>query len=98
MKKRYLALALAAVLAVCAAGCGKEEAKDDSNKTAEKGTVDTTEILQAQMPEEGEEIAVITTSKGVVRCAFSPKKHLRQWKISKHWQKRDTITVCSFIV
>ena len=32
MKKRYLALALAAVLAVCAAGCGKEEAKDDSNK------------------------------------------------------------------
>ena len=50
MKKRYLALALAAVLAVCAAGCGKEEAKDDSNKTAEKGTVDTTEILQAQMP------------------------------------------------
>ena len=41
MKKRYLALALAAVLAVCAAGCGKEEAKDDSNKTAEKGTVDT---------------------------------------------------------
>ena len=44
MKKRYLALALAAVLAVCAAGCGKEEAKDDSNKTAEKGTVDTTEI------------------------------------------------------
>lgn len=59
MKKRYLALALAAVLAVCTAGCGKEEAKDDSNKTAEKGTVDTTEILQAQMPEEGEEIAVI---------------------------------------
>ncbi|MFR5718289.1 MAG: hypothetical protein ACLUD9_06200 [Anaerotignum faecicola] len=52
MKKRYLALALAVVLAVCAAGCGKEEAKDDSNKTAEKGTVDTTEILQAQMPEE----------------------------------------------
>ena len=50
MKKRYLALALAAVLAVCAAGCGKEETKDDSNKTAEKGTVDTTEILQAQMP------------------------------------------------
>lgn len=50
MKKRYLALALAALLAVCAAGCGKEEAKDDSNKTAEKGTVDTTEILQAQMP------------------------------------------------
>ena len=74
MKKRYLALALAAVLAVCAAGCGKEEAKDDSNKTAEKGTVDTTEILQAQMPEEGEEIAVITTSKGVVKMRFFPEE------------------------
>ena len=98
MKKRYLALALAAVLAVCAAGCGKEEAKDDSNKTAEKGTVDTTEILQAQMPEEGEEIAVITTSKGVVKMRFSPKKHLRQWKTSKHWQRRAIITGCFFIV
>lgn len=74
MKKRYLALALAAVLAVCAAGCGKEEAKDDSNKTAEKGTVDATEILQAQMPEEGEEIAVITTSKGVVKMRFFPEE------------------------
>ena len=74
MKKRYLALALAAVLAVCVAGCGKEEAKDDSNKTAEKGTVDTTEILQAQMPEEGEEIAVITTSKGVVKMRFVPEE------------------------
>ena len=74
MKKRYLALALAAVLAVCVAGCGKEEAKDDSNKTAEKGTVDTTEILQAQMPEEGEEIAVITTSKGVVKMRFFPEE------------------------
>ena len=74
MKKRYLALALAAVLAVCTAGCGKEEAKDDSNKTAEKGTVDTTEILQAQMPEEGEEIAVITTSKGVVKMRFFPEE------------------------
>ena len=74
MKKRYLALALAAVLAVCAAGCGKEEAKDDSNKTAGKGTVDTTEILQAQMPEEGEEIAVITTSKGVVKMRFFPEE------------------------
>lgn len=74
MKKRYLALALAAVLAVCAAGCGKEEAKDDSNKTAEKGTVDTTEILQAQMPEEGEEIAVITTSKGGCEDALFPRR------------------------
>ena len=74
MKKRYLALALAAVLAVCVAGCGKEKAKDDSNKTAEKGTVDTTEILQAQMPEEGEEIAVITTSKGVVKMRFFPEE------------------------
>lgn len=70
MKKKYLALALAAVLSVCAAGCGKEEAEKPSDKTA----VDTTEILQAQMPAEGEEVAVITTSKGVVKLRFFPEE------------------------
>lgn len=74
MKKRYLALALAAVLAVCAAGCGKEEAKDDSNKTAEKGTVDTTEILQAQMPEEGEEICRDYYIQGGCEDALFPRR------------------------
>lgn len=72
MKKTYLALALAVVLAFCAAGCGKE--KTDTDAAAEKGTVDTSEILQAQMPAEGEEIAVITTSKGVVKMRLFPEE------------------------
>lgn len=69
MKKKYLALALAAVLAACAAGCGQEE----TEKTTDI-TVDTTELLQAQMPAEGEEIAVITTSKGVVKLRLFPEE------------------------
>ena len=67
MKKRMMALALAAVMAFGMAGCGGETENTATN-------VDTTTILQAQMPEEGEEIAVITTSEGVVKMRFFPEE------------------------
>lgn len=73
MKKRYLALALAAVMAFGIAGCGGDTATEN-NDTKTETTVDTTTILQAQMPAEGEEIAVITTSEGVVKMRFFPEE------------------------
>ncbi|MGN0135671.1 peptidylprolyl isomerase [Anaerotignum sp.] len=69
MKKRTLALALAAVLAL--AGCGGGTSAENADQAAD---TDTTEILQAQMPEEGDEIAVITTSAGVVKMMFYPEE------------------------
>ena len=72
MKKRYLALALAAVMAFGIAGCGGDKAAENNTNT--ETNVDTTEILQAQMPAEGEEVAVITTSKGVVKMRFFPEE------------------------
>ena len=73
MKKRTLALALAAMLAFGAAGCGGEKETENNNTNAVTN-VDTKTIVQAQMPEEGEEIAVITTSKGVVKMRFFPEE------------------------
>ena len=72
MKKRTLALALAAVMAFGIAGCGDTAAEKNTDKTVTN--VDATTIIQAQMPEEGEEIAVITTSKGVVKMRFFPEE------------------------
>ncbi|WP_458406682.1 peptidylprolyl isomerase [Anaerotignum sp.] len=73
MKKRTLALALAAVMAFGIAGCGNgAEAENNTENTATNA--DTKTIIQAQMPEEGEEIAVITTSKGVVKMRFFPEE------------------------
>lgn len=74
MKKRTLALALAAVMAFGIAGCGGEKAEENNavNNTVEN--VDTTTIIQAQAPEAGEEIAVIKTSKGVVKMRFFPEE------------------------
>ena len=69
MKKKYLALALAAVVAFGAAACGKEASTENTDQTAAEN-IDTTSILQAQMPAEGDEIAVITTSAGVVKMMF----------------------------
>lgn len=68
MKKRTLALALAAMLAL--AGCGtatEEKEQTEANPTP-------TEILQAKLPEAGEEIAVITTSAGVVKMRLYPEE------------------------
>ena len=65
MKKRYMALVLAALMAFGIAGCGGSTASENDDTK-----IDTETILQAQMPEEGEEIAVITTSEGVVKMRF----------------------------
>ncbi len=73
MKKKYLALALAAVVAFGAAACGKEASTENADQTATEN-IDTTAILQAQMPAEGDEIAVITTSAGVVKMMFYPEE------------------------
>ena len=85
MKKRYFGLILAAMLAF--AGCGTQtgehtETTTEQTQEAEKkeetaGTedvADTSVVLQAQLPKEGEEIAVITTSEGVVKMMFYPEE------------------------
>jgi len=72
MKKRYMALALAAVMAFGFVGCGGDTAAENNTNT--ETNVDTKTILQAQMPAEGEEIAVITTSEGVVKMRFFPEE------------------------
>lgn len=75
MKKRTLALTLAAMMAFGAAGCGsdkKTENKDNAVKTVQD--IDTKTIIQAEMPAEGEEIAVIKTTKGVVKMRFFPEE------------------------
>lgn len=73
MKKRMMTLALAAVMAFGMAGCGGSTAAEKNDTKAETN-VDTKTNLQAQMPEEGEEIAVITTSEGVVKMRFFPEE------------------------
>ena len=73
MKKRYMALALAAVMAFGIAGCGKDTTAENSTVKTDT-TVDTKTIIQAQMPAEGEEIAVIKTSEGVVKMRFFPEE------------------------
>ena len=69
MMKKYISLILAGLLMFTAAGCGNEtSAETDTESTGEYVN------LQAQMPEEGEEIAVIDTSKGVVKMRFFPEE------------------------
>ena len=69
MMKKYISLILAGLLMFTAAGCGSEtNAETDTESTGEYVN------LQAQMPEEGEEIAVIDTSKGVVKMRFFPEE------------------------
>ena len=70
MKKRIMALALAAVAVIGMTGCGGTDTEKNTNTT----NVDNTTIVQAQMPEDGEEIAVIKTSKGVVKMRFFPEE------------------------
>ncbi len=73
MKKKYLGLLLAAVMAFAAAGCSNDTATENNGEQKD-AAADTTTILQAQMPAEGDEIAVITTSKGVVKMMFYPEE------------------------
>lgn len=65
--KWYKGLAAAAALVFLAVGCGGEQ------KAQEPGSGNST-VLQAQMPEEGEEVAVITTSKGDITLRFFPEE------------------------
>lgn len=63
--KKMIGVILAIAVAVTAAGCGKgtsEVAGDHPN------------ILQAEMPKKGEEIAVITTSKGEMKLRLYPEE------------------------
>ena len=76
--KWYKGLVAAAVLTFLAVGCGGEQQAQESG-SSNGGT-----ILQAQLPAEDEEIAVITTSM---------KKPQRQSKTSKHWQRTAIMTV-----
>lgn len=69
MKKRFFALTLAAMLALGMAGCGSRADGDTAGTATE-----TTEILQAQMPEEGDEIAVIKTSAGEIKLMLYPEE------------------------
>lgn len=73
MKKRTLALALTAVMAFGIAGCGGGTAAENNTENTATNA-DTKTIIQAQMPADGEEIAVITTSKGVVKMRFFPEE------------------------
>ena len=86
MKKRYFGLLLAAMLAF--AGCSAEKAEDTETTQTEQtqetekkeeaaGTesiVDTSVVLQAQLPKADEEIAVIKTSEGTVKMMFYPEE------------------------
>ena len=65
--KKHVALVLAATLMLFTAGCSKSEI-DENNLTVSNTN------LQAQMPEKGDEIAVITTSEGVIKLQFYPEE------------------------
>mgnify|MGYP000978769569 CR=1 FL=1 len=65
--KKYAALVFAAALMLFAAGCST---KEESGNTSEK----TDTILQAEMPKSGDEIAVVTTSEGVIKLQFYPEE------------------------
>ena len=64
MKKVFMILAVTA-LGVLAVGCSKAAAGPQNN---------TAGILQEQMPQDGDEIAVITTNQGEVRMMFYPEE------------------------
>jgi len=75
MKKRMMTLALAAVMAFGVAGCGGEKEAENNTVTENTATdADTKTVIQAQMPAEGEEIAIIKTSKGVMKMRFFPEE------------------------
>ena len=68
--KKYAALVFAAALMLFAAGCStKEEAGNITDKTEQTDT-----ILQAQLPKDGDEIAVVTTSLGVIKLQLYPEE------------------------
>ena len=71
--KRYIGLLLTGILALTAAGCGAQTQSETRTDQELAGEVNDT-ILQAEMPAEGEEIAVITTSEGVIKMRLFPEE------------------------
>lgn len=74
--KKYIGLFMATMLAFATTACGtKQEVKDDPNTQlpAQVGEVKDT-IIQAEMPQAGEEIAVMTTSEGVIKLRLFPEE------------------------
>lgn len=67
--KKYVAVLLAAVLTFAVAGCSSTTSTTDTTDTNT-----TSELLQTQMPEVGEEVAVLSTSKGEVIVRFYPEE------------------------
>lgn len=65
MKKIWMILT---VTALCIAGVGCAKAQAEAGKNASTG------VLQSQKPEKGQEIAVITTSKGELYMMFYPEE------------------------
>lgn len=74
--KKYAAVVFAAALLLFAAGCSAKEtnATEETKETKENVSTGTETNLQAQMPKEGDEIAVITTSEGVIKLQFYPEE------------------------
>ena len=80
--KRYIGIVLAGILAISAVGCGSKTETTENTENTQSTTNDTTAqqesettqdiILQAQMPEDGEEIAIIQTSEGEIQMRFFP--------------------------
>ncbi|NCC14817.1 MAG: peptidylprolyl isomerase [Clostridia bacterium] len=65
--KKYAAFVCAAALMLFATGCTAKEASGSNLE-------ETSTILQAQLPKDGDEIAVITTSEGVIKLQFYPEE------------------------
>ncbi len=77
--KKYAAFVFAVALLLATAGCSAKETKDvnetkETTETGENNSQVSQTILQAQMPKEGDEIAVITTSEGVIKLQFYPEE------------------------
>lgn len=78
MKKRVV-LIVATALMIFATACSQNESNEPNvpNENIEAdgdNLVNTESNLQAQMPKEGDEIAVITTSEGVIKLQFYPEE------------------------
>lgn len=75
--KKHVVLVVVAAMMLFATGCSKSETNgnndtNESNVSTGSDLVDSNTNLQAEMPKAGDEIAVITTSEGVVKIQFYP--------------------------
>lgn len=78
--KKYLALFVAMMLTLTAAGCGQKETTNTETNPENNTEVNTAQgevfdtIIQAEAPADGEEIAVLKTSKGEIKMRFFPEE------------------------